>query len=65
MLVRNTTWTHTRDTSLGLNFAGVNFYDGGAFMAKKELGVKTGLDLDGANICIQAGTSPQNPKTPV
>ena len=57
MLVRNTTWTHTRDTSLGLNFAGVNFYDGGAFMAKKELGVKTGLDLDGANICIQAGTS--------
>jgi len=39
MLSRNTTWTHTRDTSLGLNFAGVNYYDGQGFMVQKELGV--------------------------
>jgi len=57
MLSRNTTWTHTRDTSLGINFAGVNFYDGAAFMVSKDLGVKSATELDGANACIQAGTS--------
>ena len=57
VLSRNTTWTHTRDTSLGLNFAGVNYYDGAGFMVNKKLGVTSALQLDGANACIQAGTS--------
>ncbi len=57
MLSRNTTWTLTRDASLGLNFAGVNYYDGQGFMVNKNLGVKSALELDGAAICIQAGTT--------
>jgi general L-amino acid transport system substrate-binding protein len=57
MLSRNTTWTLTRDTSLGLNFAGVNYYDGQGFMVTKKLGVKSALELDGASFCIQAGTT--------
>lgn len=57
VLSRNTTWTHTRDTSLGLNFAGTVYYDGAGFMVRKELGVKSATELDGANACIQAGTS--------
>ncbi len=57
MLSRNTTWTLTRDTSLGLNFAGVNYYDGQGFMVKKSLGVKSAKELDGAAICVQAGTT--------
>lgn len=57
MLSRNTTWTHTRDVSLGLNFAGTIYYDGTGFMVLKSLGVKSAKELDGANACIQAGTS--------
>lgn len=57
VLPRNTTWTHTRDTSLGLNFAGVNYYDGQGFMVSKKLGVKSAKELDGAAACIQAGTT--------
>ncbi|MCW8905054.1 MULTISPECIES: amino acid ABC transporter substrate-binding protein [Sedimenticola] len=57
MLSRNTTWTLTRDSSLGLNFAGVNYYDGQGFMVNKNLGVKSALELDGASFCIQAGTT--------
>ena len=57
MLSRNTTWTLTRDTNLGLNFAGVNYYDGQGFMVKKELGVTSAEQLSGAAICIQAGTT--------
>jgi general L-amino acid transport system substrate-binding protein len=57
VLSRNTTWTHTRDVSLGLNFAGVVYYDGTGFMVSKKLGVKSATELDGANACIQAGTS--------
>lgn len=57
MLSRNTTWTLTRDASLGLNFAGVNYYDGQGFMVSKDLGVKSALELDGAAVCIQAGTT--------
>ena len=57
MLPRNTTWTFTRDTSLGLNFAGVNYYDGQGFLVTKNLGVKSALELDGASFCIQAGTT--------
>ena len=57
MLSRNTTWTLTRDASLGLNFAGVNYYDGQGFMVSKNLGVKSALELDGAAVCLQAGTT--------
>jgi len=57
VLSRNTTWTATRDTSLGLNFIGANYYDGQGFMVKKDLGVKSAKELDGAAFCIQAGTT--------
>jgi len=57
ILSRNTTWTITRDGSLGLNFAGVNYYDGQGFLVNKELGVQGALELDGAAVCIQAGTT--------
>jgi general L-amino acid transport system substrate-binding protein len=57
ILVRNTTWTLSRDTTLGLNFAGVNYYDGQGFMVRKDLGVKSALELDGASVCLQTGTT--------
>lgn len=57
MLARNTTWTFSRDVDLGLEFAGVNYYDGQGFMAPKELGVSSAKDLDGATVCIQSGTT--------
>jgi general L-amino acid transport system substrate-binding protein len=57
LLSRNTTWTLTRDTALGLDFAGVTFYDGQGFMAPTALGVKSALELDGASVCVQPGTT--------
>lgn len=57
VLIRNTTWTLTRDTSLGLHFAGVTFYDGQGFMVPKSLGVKSAKELDGAEVCVQTGTT--------
>jgi general L-amino acid transport system substrate-binding protein len=57
MLSRNTTWTLTRDSSLGLNFAGVNYYDGQGFLVKKDLGVTSATELNGASVCIQSGTT--------
>lgn len=57
LLSRNTTWTLTRDTALGLEFTGVTYYDGQSFMAPKALGVKSALELDGASICVQPGTT--------
>ena len=57
LLSRNTTWTETRDSSLGLNFAGVDYYDGQGFLISKKLGIKSATELDGAAICIQAGTT--------
>jgi general L-amino acid transport system substrate-binding protein len=57
ILSRNTTWAHTRDTSLGLNFAGVTYYDGQGFMVTKKLNVKSAKELSGAAVCIQAGTT--------
>ena len=57
ILSRNTTWTMTRDTQLGLNFAGVNYYDGQGFMVRKELGVGSALELSGAAICTNTGTT--------
>jgi general L-amino acid transport system substrate-binding protein len=57
VLTRNTTWTLTRDTDLGLNFAPVNYYDGQGFMVAKKLGVTSAKQLDGATICVQSGTT--------
>lgn len=57
MLSRNTTWTTVRDASLGLNFTGTNYYDGQGFLVKSELGVDSATQLDGASVCIQAGTT--------
>lgn len=57
VLSRNTTWTLTRDASLGLNFAGVTFYDGQGFMVPKDIGVESIKELDGAAICVQSGTT--------
>jgi general L-amino acid transport system substrate-binding protein len=57
VLIRNTTWTTARDSSLGLIFAGVNYYDGQGFMVKKSLGVKSAKELNGATVCVQTGTT--------
>jgi general L-amino acid transport system substrate-binding protein len=57
VLIRNTTWTLARDSSLGLSFTGVNYYDGQGFMVKKALGVKNGKELSGATVCVQTGTT--------
>jgi general L-amino acid transport system substrate-binding protein len=57
VLSRNTTWTMSRDTSLGLKFAGVTYYDGQGFMVKKSLGVNSALNLNGASVCTQTGTT--------
>ncbi|WP_148861137.1 amino acid ABC transporter substrate-binding protein [Marinobacter fonticola] len=57
VLSRNTTWTLTRDASLGLNFTGTNYYDGQGFLVRKEIGVSDATELDGATFCIQSGTT--------
>ena len=57
MLSRNTTWTLQRDVELGLEFVGVNYYDGQGFMVPASLGVSSASELDGASVCIQVGTT--------
>ena len=57
LLVRNSTWTFTRDTDLKFDFVAVNYYDGQGFMVKKDLGVSSAKELDGATVCIQTGTT--------
>jgi len=57
VLSRTTTWTLVRDTALGLNFAGVNYYDGQGFLVRKDLGVKSAMDLAGASVCVSIGTT--------
>jgi general L-amino acid transport system substrate-binding protein len=57
VLVRNTTWTSSRDTSLGLNFTGVDYYDGQGFMVRKALKVNSALELSDAAVCVQQGTT--------
>jgi general L-amino acid transport system substrate-binding protein len=57
VLVRNSTWTFSRDNDLGLDFVGVNYYDGQAFMVNRDLGVSSARELDGATVCIQTGTT--------
>lgn len=57
LLARNTTWTMARDTSLGLTFAGISYFDGQGFMARKSLGIASALELSGASICVRSGTT--------
>src|ERR1700744_75876 len=56
VLIRNTTWTLSRETG-GMFFTGVNFYDGQGFMVRKKLNVTSAKQLDGASICVQQGTT--------
>jgi general L-amino acid transport system substrate-binding protein len=57
VLSRNTTWTLSRDTSLGLDFAAVTYYDGQGFMVRKSLKVTSALELNDAAVCVQQGTT--------
>jgi general L-amino acid transport system substrate-binding protein len=57
VLSRNTTYTMTRDTQQGIDFVGVTFYDGQGIMVRKELGVSSALELDGASVCTNTGTT--------
>jgi len=57
ILSRTSTWTMSRDTSMGLLFAGVLYYDGQGFMVKKSLGIDSALKLDGAAVCAGTGTT--------
>lgn len=57
MLARNTTMTLTRDASLGAVFAAISYYDGQGFIVPKKLGVDSAKKLNGATVCLQAGTS--------
>ncbi|MGE5538707.1 MAG: amino acid ABC transporter substrate-binding protein [Gemmatimonas sp.] len=57
VLSRNTTWTSQRDIELGLNFAGVDYYDGQGFLVAKKLGVNSAKELNGATVCVLAGTT--------
>jgi general L-amino acid transport system substrate-binding protein len=57
ILSRNTTWTLTRDASLGIVFAGINYYDGQGFMVPKKLNIDSAKKLNGATVCVQAGTT--------
>ena len=57
LLSRNSTWTLTRDTQLGLDFAAVNYYDGQGFMVRKALKINSAMELAGASVCTQTGTT--------
>ena len=57
VLIRNTTWTSSRDTAVGLNFAPTTFYDGQGFMVKEASGIQNLEDLEGRSICVQSGTT--------
>jgi len=57
VLSRNTTWTSSRDTTLGLNFTGITYYDHQTFMVRKALNIKSALELNNAAICVQQGTT--------
>ena len=57
VLARNSTWTFSRDVDLKFTFVGVNYYDGQGFMVSKDLGVTSAIELDGATVCIQTGTT--------
>jgi general L-amino acid transport system substrate-binding protein len=57
ILSRNTTWTLTRDASLGLHFTGTTYYDGQGFMVTKKSKIASAKQLKGATVCVQSGTT--------
>ena len=57
VLARNTTWTMSRDTTQGLTFSVINYFDGQGFMVKKASGVTSAKQLGGATVCVQSGTT--------
>jgi general L-amino acid transport system substrate-binding protein len=57
VLIRDTAWTMARDTTYGLTFAAINYYNGQGFMVPKSLGVDSGLQLTGANVCVESGSA--------
>jgi general L-amino acid transport system substrate-binding protein len=57
VLIRNTTWTSTRDSAYGIAFVAVNYYDGQGFMVKASRGVKSAKQLNGASVCLLGGTT--------
>ncbi len=57
VLSRNTTWTLTRDASLGLHFTGVTYYDGQGFMVPAKGKIRSAKQLKGATVCVQSGTT--------
>lgn len=57
VLVRNTTWTMSRDTSLGFDFGPVSYFDGQGFMVRKKLKIASAMELSGASVCTQQGTT--------
>src|SRR5438876_2765033 len=57
VLSRNTTWTMSRDTAMGLAFVGIMYVDGQGLMVPKKLGVKSAKELNGASVCVATGTT--------
>jgi general L-amino acid transport system substrate-binding protein len=57
LLSRNTTWTLTRDASLGMHFVGTTYYDGQGFMVPSKGKIKSAKQLKGATVCVQSGTT--------
>ncbi|MGV6873299.1 amino acid ABC transporter substrate-binding protein [Pseudochelatococcus sp. B33] len=57
VLIRNTTWTMSRDTTLGLNLGPVNYYDGQGFIVRQSLALTSAKELEGASVCVQQGTT--------
>ncbi|WP_374333607.1 transporter substrate-binding domain-containing protein, partial [Aestuariivirga sp.] len=60
VLARNTTWTMDRETAMPFRFPGISYYDGQGFIVKKLLGVTSALQLSGASICFQTGTTTES-----
>ncbi len=57
VLARNSTWTMGRETEFGLTFVGATYYDGQGFMVSRALRINSALQLDGAKVCVQSGTT--------
>ena len=58
VLFRNSTWTTTRDSAeVGMEWMPVNFYDGQGMMVRKDSGIASIEDMDGATVCVQSGTT--------
>ena len=54
---RNSTWTMGRETEFGLTFGGVTYYDGQGFMVPRAMRINSALELDGAKVCVESGTT--------